>query len=131
MLYWENSSGKLVAKVAHKKDFKRWRKGLTDDQYQAIVAAINRRIDGKKEVVAGKFCVECMGDATFQPVGDVCGDKARLFIGLLLMEAMMNREENWCAGPSVQNKGKHYRRYEPPQPPPVKAETETADAAGA
>lgn len=38
-------TGKLITRIPHKKSFEAWRKQISNEDYQAVVDELNKRID--------------------------------------------------------------------------------------
>lgn len=43
-------TGKLITRIPHKKSFEAWRKQISNEDYQAVVDELNKRIDENPEV---------------------------------------------------------------------------------
>lgn len=94
--------------IRRRANYARWREGLSDGEYQAIVADLNHRVDGQEVVYSSYLGAECLVKPIFGPVRRVAHNHAGLFFGLLLYEVMMNREENRQI--EKHTRGKRYRR---------------------
>ena len=43
-------TGKVITRIPHKKSFEAWRKQISNEDYQAVVDELNKRIDENPEV---------------------------------------------------------------------------------
>lgn len=101
MLYSANSH-KIVTRMPHKQTFERWKSGLSREDYENIVDAINERIEGKEVNTAGWIPGSDWRGTPFQPIyeaSDGNEERAGLFFGLLVFETLMNRpDKTWGFG---------------------------------
>jgi hypothetical protein len=92
--------------IPHEKDFRRWRRGLSDLQYDAITAELNDRIDNAladKQILTSSWIPGHDWSGTvFEPIYvnacDENADESGLCFGLFLWVALQQREEAWAFG---------------------------------
>jgi len=83
-----------IRRIPHEQEYGGWRAGLSDAQYDAIMAELNRLVDGK-EVRTSSWLPPKGGweGSVFQPIYDsACRrnyDAAGLFFGLLVWKMFM------------------------------------------
>lgn len=95
MLY-SIDSGKYVDKLPHKKDFDRWMKNLSAEEYSKIEEALNRRIDLNDINTSSWIPGNDWAGTVYQPIYNACGNNKKesgLFFGLILFHLLMNRTD--------------------------------------
>jgi len=95
MLY-SIDSGKYVDRLPHKKDFDRWMKNLSLDDYQKIVDALNQQIDLKDINTSSWIPGNDWTGTVYDPIYPACGNSKEtsgLFFGLILFNILMNRTD--------------------------------------
>ena len=101
MLY-SIDTGKYVTSVHHKKDFDKWMKNLSADDYRKIEDALNEKIDQNDINTAGWLPGHDWTGTVFEPIYDACGKnvtQAGMFFGLIVFDLLMNREDRvWGFG---------------------------------
>ena len=101
MLY-SIATGKYVTSVPHKKDFDRWMKNLSAEDYGKIEDALNEKIDQNDINTAGWLPGHDWTGTVFEPIYDACGknvSQAGMFFGLIVFDLLMNREDKvWGFG---------------------------------
>lgn len=103
MLVAIKSSGlRDITAIPHKTDYDRWRKGLTDARYDAIMDEIGNRVGAKEISVASFLPGKDWTGTPFQPIYEsACGrdfDASRKFFRLLVWEWMMEDDNTWSFG---------------------------------
>ena len=104
MLYAIGSEGpKRITNVPHAAGYQRWRQRLADRDYNAIMAELERRIEGKEIDTSSWIPGADWTGNVFQPIYDqACGrdfDAARRFFGLLVWKFFMDhRDDAWSFG---------------------------------
>lgn len=88
--------------LPHYKDFNRWRKGLSDEEFNLIIEDLNRKIDGDEIHTAGWMPGSDWQGTVYMPIYEkACGsdfEQAALFFGLLVWSVFMKRPEAWACG---------------------------------
>ena len=95
MLY-SIDSGKYINKLPHKKDFERWMKNLSQDNYTKIEEALNNQIDKSDINTSSWMPGNDWRNTVYQPIYHACGDNKELsglFLGLILFNILMNRKD--------------------------------------
>jgi hypothetical protein len=101
MLYSIDSESEVTT-VPHYHDFVRWRKGLTDNEYEMIVRELNTRIDGT-EIQTSSWIPGCdWSDTVFHPIYETaCSEDevaAAKFFGLIVWDAFLRHPAWWAFG---------------------------------
>ena len=88
--------------IPHKQQYDIWRNNLSQEEFEAIVQALNERINTDEVHTAGWIPGSEWEGTVFYPIyekaclGDV--DAAGKCFGLIMWEIMMNRPEAWAFG---------------------------------
>lgn len=90
----------LISYTPHRVDFDRWRRNLTDEDYDAIIDELHQIFDNLDEpVFNSSFLPGSIWDETvYQPIYEAVGaneDVAALFYGLIVWEAVRSHEGEW------------------------------------
>ena len=96
----------LIEYIPHVADYERWRRRLSDLEYEAIFQELNERVNEHMQrngVVTSSWIPGADWTGTvFQPIYEnACNydaDQAALCFGLILWDVMMQREEAWSFG---------------------------------
>ena len=95
-------TGKLITRIPHKKSFEAWRKQISNEDYQAVVDELNKRIDENPEVhTAGWIPGHDWTGTVFYPIYLACKKDttlAALFFGIIVFIVLMERPEQWSLG---------------------------------
>ena len=95
-------TGLKVTRLPHAKDFDRWRKHLSDADYDKVVDAINEQIDAKDVNTAGWMPGNDWTGTPYEPLYYACGSnvkQAGLFFGLIVFKVLMERTDHvWGFG---------------------------------
>lgn len=100
MLYDVNS-GKEITKIPHRKDYDRWRKNITDQDFQNIFDELNNRIDQEEIHTSSWIPGKDWTNTPFQPIYEACNhdiQNSAKFFGLILWLVMLERPEYWSFG---------------------------------
>ena len=101
MLY-SIDSGKYVSRIPHKKDFDKWMKNLSDEDYKKIEDELNSKIDENDVNTAGWLPGDDWRGTVYEPIYKVCAKnvtQSGLFFGLIVFNILMNREDKvWGFG---------------------------------
>lgn len=101
MLY-SVDTGKYVTQVPHKKDFDKWMKNLSAEDYRKIEEALNDKIDGSDINTAGWLPGHDWTGTVYEPIYEACGQNQTLsgmFFGLIVFDLLMKREDKtWGFG---------------------------------
>lgn len=91
-----------VRDIPHQREYDIWRARIRDQEYLAIMAALNARIEGDEIVTSSWIPGSDWIGTVYQPIySKSCrmnGDHAAKFFGLLLWEVMLNHEDVWSFG---------------------------------
>lgn len=104
MLYAISADGlKQMTRIPHAPDYRRWRARLMQEEYDAIMAELERRIEGKEIDTSSWIPGANWTGTVFQPIYErACGrdfDAARRFFGLIVWEFFMDhRDDAWSFG---------------------------------
>lgn len=101
MLY-SVDTGKYVTQVPYKKDFDKWMKNLSAEDYRKIEETLNDKIDGSDINTAGWLPGHDWNGTVYQPIYEACGQNKTLsgmFFGLIVFDLLMKREDKtWGFG---------------------------------
>ena len=101
MLY-SVDSGSYITSIPHQKEFERWRSRLTDSEYCAITAELNRRIDGTKIQTSSWLPGKDWSNTVFAPIyARACLQDEQVsakFFGLILWHVIMEHPDTWAFG---------------------------------
>lgn len=89
-------SGRNVTKLLHANDFDRWRKRISDADYDKVVDAINSQIDDNEINTAGWMPGHDRTGTVYEPLYEACGKsvyQAGLFFGLIVFKILMDRTD--------------------------------------
>lgn len=120
MLYDVNS-GKEIISIPYRANYERWRRNLSDEDFQLIFDELNERVDQNEILTSSWIPGSDWTNTVFQPIYEACGrnvDAAAKFFGLILWEVMMERPEYWSFGryrkDVIQIEGLTYFKVDPP-----------------
>lgn len=101
MLYSINDC-KYVTRVPHQRDFDKWMKNLSEDDYNKIEYALNDKINQNDINTAGWLPGHDWTGTVFEPIYYACGKnvtQAGMFFGLIVFNLLMKREDKvWGFG---------------------------------
>ena len=101
MLY-DIETGKEITYLPHHNEFRIWRKGLSDDEYNAIIQKLNSMIDADEIHTASWMPGNKWEGTVFEPIHTkACGmnrDDSGLFFGLLVWHVFQSRDDEWYFG---------------------------------
>ncbi len=83
MLYSINS-GKYVKTLPYKKDYDRWRKHLSDEDYAQIIDELGKRIASQEINTAGWIPGHDWTGTIFEPIYYACGRNERQAVNYLM-----------------------------------------------
>ena len=95
MLY-SIDSGKYVDTLPHKKDFDRWMRNLSADDYEKIQETLNKQIQLNDINTSSWIPGNDWTGTVYQPIYHACGNSKEasgLFFGLILFNLLMNRAD--------------------------------------
>jgi len=107
MLY--SVDDRMPNRDAHKSDFRRWRSGISNEDYEAMVDAINAFCDS-----AESFCASCLPgkdpaiSAAFPPLTAASGgsqEQSGFFFGNIVWRVIYDRTDEWYFLPSDKEAG--------------------------
>lgn len=81
------NSGKYVKTLSHKKNYDKWHKHLSDENYAKIIDELGKRIDSQEINTAGWIPGHDWTGTVFEPIYYACGRNERqagMFFGLIL-----------------------------------------------
>lgn len=101
MIYSIESSS-YIKNIPHLDDYRRWKKGLTNTEYQDIYSELLQRIDGSQIETSSWIPGSDWTGTVFQPIyenGCHCDERAAAkFFGLVLWHVIMDHEQVWAFG---------------------------------
>ena len=89
-------TGAKVTKMPHAADFARWRKQISDADYEKVVEAINAEVDANDVNTAGWIPGSDWTGSAYEPLYYACGKnekQAGLFFGLIVFKVLMERKD--------------------------------------
>ncbi len=107
MLY--DLDGHLMTGDPHPEKFRAWRRNITNEDYQAMLDAINAYCDRQEY-----FCSSWMPGndaairAAFPPLAAACGgseEQSGFFFGNIVWRALCGRDDEWCFKPADKEGG--------------------------
>jgi hypothetical protein len=122
MLYALDSGTQITA-IPHVTDFRRWRRGLTNAEYDAIADELHSRIDGTEVQTSSWIPGADWSDTVFNPIYErACNRDPRAaakFFGLIVWDTFMRHPDWWAFGryekDGVPIEGLTYFKINPPQ----------------
>ena len=101
MLYSVDSS-QYVTTLPHSKDYLKWRKNISDKDFDSVVDAINDLLDEKEINTAGWMPGSDWDGSVYEPLYHACGKNkvfSGMFFGLIVWKILMEREDKvWGFG---------------------------------
>ena len=95
-------TGKIVTRMPHKREFDHWKQNISPEDYQAVVDAINEKVDAREINTAGWLPGNRWEGTVYYPLYEACGQnqtQAGMFFGLIVFETLMNRtDKTWGFG---------------------------------
>ncbi len=95
-------TGRTINNIPHREQYETWRSRLTQEQFEAICADLDDRIDENEVHTSSWIPGDDWTNSVFEPIYDVACrrdvESAGLFFGLILWAVMMRRPENWRVG---------------------------------
>lgn len=121
MLYSIESS-KYIETIPHRRDYERWRGGISDGEYQAIYNELQSRISGSEIETSSWIPGSDWSGTVYEPIYDKACDYDEVasakFFGLILWHVVMEHEATWAFGRyklgDVPIEGLTYFRIDPP-----------------
>lgn len=92
---------KPITKLPHEKEFKSYKKLLSDTELESICEEINYRIDGNKVNTSSWVPGNDWEDTPFEPLSRICNgnrNASGLLFGLFIFKVFMDKEEAWGIG---------------------------------
>jgi hypothetical protein len=122
MLYAIESDTK-ISTIPHNRDFQRWRQGITDPEYEAIVDELNSRIEGTEVQTSSWIPGAEWGGTVFDPIYTrACNLDERAaakFFGLVVWDTFMRHGDWWAFGRYEKDgtpiEGLTYFKIDPPR----------------
>lgn len=90
-----------VKTIPHQEDFNSWMKNLSDSHYRTIIEFLDEKLETEEIITSSWIPGKHWGGTIFEPLYTACGKnhtKAAFFLGLLLYDYMMKREDEWVCG---------------------------------
>lgn len=101
MLY-SVDNGKYVTRLPHKVDYDKWRKNISDRDYEDIEDALNAKLDQSEINTAGWIPGHDWTGTVYEPIYEACGKNvtlAGMFFGLIVFKLLMERQDKtWGFG---------------------------------
>lgn len=94
-------TGKQKTILPHSRDFKKWRKNISDADYGVIVDTLNSKIDSNEIHTAGWIPGHNWMGTVYEPIYHACSQNetiAALFFGLIVYKVFMDRDDYWACG---------------------------------
>lgn len=89
-------TGLKVTRLPHANDFARWRKNISDADYEKVVDAINQQIDANDINTAGWMPGSDWTGTPYEPLYYACKQNEKqsgLFFGLIVFKTLMERSD--------------------------------------
>jgi hypothetical protein len=106
MLY-SVDDGKIITRIPYESKYRLSRNRLSDEEYNAIVDELNRRIDSNEVHTSSWIPGSDWTGTVFEPIySKACNEdveEAGKCFGLILWVVMMNRAETWSFGHYMKN----------------------------
>lgn len=87
---------KKVDRLPHAKEFAKWRKNISDDDYDKVVEEINKHIDSNDVNTAGWIPGNDWTGTVYEPLYHACGKNTAssgLFFGIIVFKILMERTD--------------------------------------
>jgi len=101
-MLWSIDSNEEITNIPYKKDYDRWKSGLSNSEYQAIIDELSSKIHGTEIQTSSWIPGEDWTDTVYDPIySKACGHDpvaSAKFFGLLLWVAMLNDDSYWAFG---------------------------------
>ena len=101
-MLWSIDSNEEITGIPYRKDYDRWRSGISDDEHRAIIDDLAGRIHGTEVQTSSWIPGDDWTDTVFDPIySKACGNDpvaSAKFFGLLLWEVMLNDDAYWAFG---------------------------------
>jgi hypothetical protein len=112
-----------ITTIPHAQDFQRWRAGLADSEYDAILAELNSRIDGTEVQTSSWIPGADWSGTVFDPIysrGCNLDERAAAkFFGLIVWDAFLRHDSWWAFGRYEKDgtpiEGLTYFKIDPPR----------------
>ncbi len=99
---------KYVTKLPHNKDYDKWRKNISDLEYEKIVDVINQEIDGNDVNTAGWIPGHNWTGTVYEAIDTACGGneiQSGWFFGLIVFKTLMERHDHVWGFGKFESKG--------------------------
>jgi hypothetical protein len=112
-----------ITTIPHPTDYKRWRKGLIDREYNAVLRELNKRIDGSEIQTSSWIPGANWAGTVFDPIySRACNFDERAaakFFGLIVWDAFLRHSDWWAFGRYEKDgtpiEGLTYFKIDPPK----------------
>ena len=108
-------SGAQIISIPHKEDYDRWVKHLSQADYDGVIEAIHKAIEGKEIFNASFIPGTKWEDIPFMPLYTACGEveeHAGFFYGILCWIAVQRHPEEWvCYKDEERNIGRGWTYF--------------------
>jgi hypothetical protein len=94
-------SGKEKKSLPYSQEYNKWRKHLSDKEYNRIVGELYQMIDKDEIHTSGWMPGSNWMGTVFEPIYHACGGnetQAALFFGLIVYKVFMDRPDAWACG---------------------------------
>ena len=95
-------SREYIKNIPHRKEYDIWRSRMSVQEYAAIIAALNARIEADEIVTSSWIPGSDWTGTVYEPIySKACcmhENHAAMFFGLLVWEVVLNREDVWSFG---------------------------------
>lgn len=120
-MLWSIDTNEAITEIPHKKDYDRWRSGISSSEYQAIIDELSSKIHGTEIQTSSWIPGGDWTGTVYDPIySKACAYDpvaSAKFFGLLLWEVMLNDDFYWAFGryekDGIQIEGLTYFKVEP------------------
>lgn len=94
-------TGRQKTRLPHSKDFYKWRKNISDTDYDIVVNELNSKINADEIHTAGWMPGHNWMGTVYESIYHACNEneiKAALFFGLIVYKVFMDRDDVWACG---------------------------------
>jgi hypothetical protein len=101
-MLWSIDSDEEIRNIPYRKDYDRWRSGISDEEYYAIIHELSSKIHGTEIQTSSWIPGDDWTDTVYDPIySKACAQDpaaSAKFFGLLLWEVMLNDDAYWAFG---------------------------------
>lgn len=101
-MLWSIDSDEEIKNIPYKKDYDRWRSGISDSEHSAILDELSTKIHGTEIQTSSWIPGDDWTDTVYDPIySKACLQNSvasAKFFGLLVWETMLNDDSYWAFG---------------------------------